>query len=695
MPQVKVQGVGVVNFPDTMSEEQITAAIEAFPATKSFRDKVSDRLYAARDQVVKPTGFERAGRGAMDVVDRLTQFNLAGGEALGIYPEGLADAGTQAMNEEQAEYQRNRGPDAGFDLARMTGAVGMTAPLALLPGGQSALGAAGYGALAGGLEGAMQYDPTNTLGGTARNVAIGAATGAVAGPVARFVTRQAESFMKSGMGRFKGVMERSKGAALPDEIIREVPEIGSLAPEMRANLILEAQRQIKEVGELNAEQLARKANLIANDVTPTKSMVTRDPRDWTMERNMQKLAQSPDEQISAMGQEMTGVYRANDAALTGKLAKIRERLPQGTRESLGMDVMRGLDDVASLSQKDVSNLYTMVRDAHGEKLASDARSLVSTLDDLRDNTYAEKLVSSVNNKLKRFGMIDGDGVLTNKTLTVSQAEELRKFVNTLPNDFGKRDIIKAIDADVLSGAGDDFFAKARGAAAARKQLLDNPATQRALNAYGELTQGKTAQNFIKSQVVDGAEQDVQTLLKTLQTLPAERSTEAVGKLRAGVLDYLQEKSVDINSNKFSGAALNKAMRDIGEGKLQLVFGDEGLKELKSLARAGLDATYEPAYAAVSHANTAPTLLSWTQKARAIPLVPAVVNEGAEKLAARSGYGRQLGEALSAKTQTPPVALSPRVQGLVNMIQRAAVPASAAAGTAGAVAVNEELKKRRQ
>jgi hypothetical protein len=676
MPKVvhNVPGVGTVNFPDTMSEEDIQDAIVRMNESVS---RSTNRTWDKYRFAEKPNPLERLGRGAQDTIDRLSQLTVAGGEAIGAYEPGTGEEMTRLMNQEQADYDANRGYKPGADFARLTGGVGMTAPLALIPGGQSVAGTVGYGALSGAAEGLFQYDPSYSLEGTTRNVAIGGLTGGIAAPVLRFASKQAQSFAEKGLGRFKGVMESTQGKADVTEIMREVPEIAGLPVEMRANLIMEAQDQIKKTGTLNMEQLARKANLIANDATPTKSMVTRDPRDWSMERNMQKLAQSPDEQISSMGQELTSVYQQNDAALGNKLKSFSANLPKGTQEAHGMVALKSLDDLERLSQKDVSELYTMVREKNGSQLASDARGLVNTLDDLKDNAYSEKLVSSVNNKLKRFGMVDKEGNLTTKTLTVEQAEELRKFVNTLPNDFGKRDIIKSIDADVLSGAGEDFFATARSAAMKRKQMLDNPATQRALNAYGELTQGKTAQNFIKTQIVDGAEQDVESLLKTFGSLPKEQAEAATNSLKAGVLDYLQEKSVNPNSGQFSGAKMNDAIRNVGEGKLQKLLGDKGLAELKSLARAGLDATYQPPYAAVNHSNTAPTLLAMTQKARAIPGVPLIVNENVEKLAGRAGYRKQLGDVLSARSQQPLPQLDPRIQSMIRMIQRAGVPAASA------------------
>jgi len=68
--------------------------------------------------------------------------------------------------------------------------------------------------------------------------------------------------------------------------------------------------------------LSRKANLLANDVTPIKSMVTRNPQDWARERKVAKLT-GPDEEIAGKAGELMDVYRANDEALAGRLVPSR------------------------------------------------------------------------------------------------------------------------------------------------------------------------------------------------------------------------------------------------------------------------------------------------------------------------------------------------------------------------------------
>lgn len=680
--RINIPGVGAVNFPDGMPPDQIQQAIERdiLPQSRQQRPAAPAPVPLGQGASTmttpeKPTRWERFGAGASDVVDRLAQLTIAGGEALGLkgYPKGLGDVMTAQSRDKSAEYEKGRGPDAGFDGMRMLGNAAQLAPLAAAPGGApTALARMGAGAASGAAGGLLQFDPTNSIKGTAQNVGTGALAGAVLQPLIGLGADKLAKGAGNITARARGYVERLRGNSAPQAILREVPDIATAPPAVQRDLIAEAQRQIKQTGAMDTEALARKANLLANDLTPTKSMVTRNPRDFTLERNLQKLSQSPDETIAGVGQELTGVYQRNDQALTNRLASLGGR--GGTQEANGMKVMGALDELADRSQKDVGQLYEAVRTSRGDQLASDARNLAATLDDLKDNAYAEKLVSSVTNKLRRFGMLDEQGALTNKTLTVTQAEELRKFVNKLPNDFGKRDIIKAIDSDVLGGLGDDAFGGARKAAADRFSMLNNPATQRALNTYGELTQGKTAQNFIRSQVISGSEQDVGTLISTLKQLPQKQSDEALDALRSGVLQHLQDKAINPNSGKFSGAALSKAIKEIGEGKLQDILGADFAK-LQSLSRAAVDATFEPAYSAVNHSGTAPMLLSLTQRTRALPGVPILLNENVEKLAARSGYQRQLAETLKAQSAAPARPVSRRTQELLRALGTSQAPLS--------------------
>lgn len=625
------QAMSVDDLPPPPTDPKILAQLNA--ATPTY-------------PIEAPPFMARIGRGMLDISQGIEQRALQAADAL--TGGNRAEQFRNRVNDDLALYDRGRqAAGGGFDWARTFGGVAATAPLAVVaPAGATALARLGSGALTGGLTGLAQYAPSGTAGETARNTALGAGIGALAAPVLGWTADKGVAIARRLIGYAKGLQA---GVATPDQLAARIPEFAQLSPDAQQSLIADAQAQLRSTGSLDAEQLARKANLLAQGVTPTKSMVTRDAADFTIERNLQKLSQSPDTDLSNVGRQLTDVYNANDAALRNRLDSFSQGLPQGTQEAHGQAVMEALDQLSNSTQDEVSKVYDAVRQAHGDQLASDARNLAATLDDLRDNTYAEKLVGSVTNKLRRLGMMDADGNLTPNSLTVSQAEELRKFVNRLPNDYGKRDIISSIDADVLSGAGGDAFAAARGAAAGRFAILNNPATQRALNSLGTFSQGRTAQNFIESNVIRGADQDVAGLMSALEKLPADQATNAVNEVRAGVLQYLRDQAVNPNSGQFSGAALNKAMTDIGPGKLLRVLGVAQYQQLRNLSRAAVDATYAPPYSAINSSNTAPMLLSLMRRTRgAIGIPLPFVNDVAERALERMGARSQLAGILAAR-----------------------------------------------
>lgn len=661
-------------------------------ASAQLEQRVPDyrKVFASPLAGGEQSGVARFARGTQDFIDRGVQLSMGAGEKLGLLEPGLTDIATQQMNAEQAAYEERRQqdaiaagkPDASIDLARLAGGVAPLTPLAALgPAGSSVLARAGAGALQGAAAGALTYDASNSALGTANNALLGGLLGGALGPVAGFVGDKIGAGVNYLAGRVRGAFANRAGATAPAQILQQVPSMSALPAGQQSDLIAEAAAQIRATGTLNAEALDRRANLLANlgnTGRVTKSMVTRNPQDFAIERNLSKLT-GPDPELNRIAGELTDTYAANDAALTGRLRGFSQGLPQGTQEALGQNALQSIDDLAQASQRDVGRLYEQVRNARGDELASDARRLYAVLDDLRDSPVADPVTIAATRRLTRLGMLDSAGQRTSNTLTVRQAEGLRQFINQQPNVFGKSQLIRAIDEDVIGGLGDDAFVDARAAARNRFDLLDNPATQRALNAFGELQQGKTAQNFIKSQIIDGAEQDVTTLLRTLDTQPG-----AVNSLRAGVLQYLEGKAVNPNSGQFSGAALNKAIQQIGPAKLARIFGTDRANELLSLARAAIDATYQPAYSAVNSSNSATALLSFIRRGRQVLGVKVpVFNDAAEQAAARAAYRGQLQDAFAAQS-------TPRVD---TEAGRAIGAAIGSAGGPAAPSAVEELRKR--
>lgn len=663
-----------------------------------------------------PGWFARVGRGMLDMGQGIGQAALNLEDAIGgprtpqtVYNpqtgkqeqvttaiDPTAADYTKGINAERAQYDQSRtdAGETGIDWARIFGTGVAAAPAALAApeiAGPAWLGRAVAGGTAGALGGAAQFAPTNSVLERGTNAAIGGATGAVAAPVAGAIGDQAGNLYRAVAGRAAGAREAVQPTSVED-IIREVPEIGNVPLAQQGDLIAEAQAQMRRTGDFNREQLGRRANLINQGLTPTRSMVTRDPADWTRERNLQKLSQSPDESLAAPGRELTDIYTANNTALGQRLAGHAQGLPGGNLEAQGQALMQHLDDLSTASQGQVTEAYNAVRDAHGHALASDARTIIGTLNDpeVADNAYAEPIINSVSRRLRRLGMLDENNQPTNNTMTVNQSEEFRKFLGALRSGDPRTDrivtrFIRSTDTDVLNGAGADEMAPARQAAAARFETLRNPATDRALNAFGELNQGKTAQNFIQTNVINGADQDVHSLLNTLEQLPPEQATQALGSVRAGVIRWLQDKAVNENSGQFSGAKFNSALNDLGDHKLARIFGMQAAQEMRNLARAGLDSTYQPPFSAVNNSNTAPMLLSLVNRARAIPGVPLAVNENAQSLAATTGYARQLRDIRAARTADPEIATPDILNQIAGLLPRSA-------GSIGAIGAAQNARR---
>jgi hypothetical protein len=650
-----------------------------------------------------PNVLERAGHGAARTVGGLHQAFLELKNKIAPSDKSAQDLKdyTANLNDEERLYQNGRGPDAGIDWASGAGALAASAPLALIPGaGQGWLARAGMGAVQGALNAAAQPTATGDSLDRAKAGGVGALTGAVAAPVMGAVGDKLVKALSGVPGRVSGTLANLRGENTPARILNDVPEIAGVPQAQQADLIAQAQAQLARSGQLDTAAIGRKANLLANGVTPTTSMVTRDPAQWTLERNLQKLAQSPDEQISNTGQQLTRLYQGNDAALSTKMGELAKPYGAATQEGRGMTAMQNIDALGESSQKDVSAVYNKVKADKGDQLASDARNVVNTLHDpdVADNAYAEPIINSVTKRLKRFGMLDGEGNLTPQTMTVTQAEEFRKFLQTLKSGDPKTDriatmFIKATDSDVLSGTGENAFGAGRSAAQDRFNMLGNPATQKLLDNIGELGQGRTAQGFIKTHVIAAPEQDLATLLDTVGKMPPQQSADTLNALRGGMMEHFQD-AVSKNNGQFSGASLNKVMDDVGDNKIKMLLGPDAHAQLRSLGRAAADSTYEPAYGAVNHSNTAPMLLSLVKSGRGLigpnlPFINDTVVNALEKSAARGDATSKLTDALKASIGTPKGGLSPELQQrLVRLLSAGAAPAAAGG-------VNQMLQPSRQ
>ena len=209
--RVNVQGFGVVNFPASMSDGDITVAIERdiMPKVRAKQAAAAeaDPMVQQAREAAKPGPLARVGRGMMDVGQGAKQLFFRGRDAL----QGTAGSSAETqqyeremideMNQYEADRQRSatpttsqlitgEKPDAGFDWLRLGGNVAATLPIGLIPGGAAAtmptrvLSLAAQGAASGAAQ-PVDTDKGDFAGQKALQTAIGTVVAPVAGEVAR------------------------------------------------------------------------------------------------------------------------------------------------------------------------------------------------------------------------------------------------------------------------------------------------------------------------------------------------------------------------------------------------------------------------------------------------------------------------------------------------------------------------------
>lgn len=239
-----------IEFPDTMSQGQISAAVQqhivgnpdagkTITAGERFAKGAKDPVDAGAQALV-----HALSPGFVDKVETATYPFMKGlNEFLGMKPPTLG--GAPALDKDiqgsEAEYQRRRegAGNTGFDWWRLGGNVAATAPLAYAaPAGATLGGAAAVGAGTGAATGALTpvLEPTDDFWKEkAKQAGVGAATGGVLGTGLRTLSNVVQPTVDKGVKLLmdKGVTPTAGqilggGWARTEEKLTSFPLLGDL-----------------------------------------------------------------------------------------------------------------------------------------------------------------------------------------------------------------------------------------------------------------------------------------------------------------------------------------------------------------------------------------------------------------------------------------------------------------------------------
>jgi len=373
---------------------------------RATAERQADQVFASFDrQVESGVAPEAAGRRVREefnlVEPTRTQRFVRGMKDTG---QGLVQTGLNITNPEKAaeyteEVNRQRVPydDRRFDPWRIAGQVVASSPLMVIPGGQARVAARlGASALAGGLAGGAEFNPSNRAMDKVGQVAFGAAGGAVGDMAMREAARVAGAV---GARVSRGAARAPDPQQLTQQIRAEAAKQGipdtALTPARMQRITAAANEQVKTTGNLDVPPLLRKLEIedALPGAQPTTGQVVRDPGQWRAEMNAAQHVE--DMGLRRAGQEAVlseeGVLNAVPN-LAARVQRGRLRTQQEAGVTVGRTVgnQRASDGMFGGARKIVDDAYESAKNLPGaDEPVAEASALLGGIRQRMVETFGE------------------------------------------------------------------------------------------------------------------------------------------------------------------------------------------------------------------------------------------------------------------------------------------------------------------
>lgn len=441
----------------------------------------------------------------------------------------------------------------------------------------------------------------------AMQTGVGAAVGAVATPVFGKLLQAAAPYVERAANKFTGTQVNQTAAALEtDRILADaLKEVGQKISDIPKAQYDELRKQVlnslKKGTKLDAAALFRKSDFEALGIEPTLGQITRDPQQFARERNLRGVA--------GVGEPLMARFHGQNQRLQqdiGAFAKgASDRVTAGERIS------------ASLAEKDasmkgvVNQAYGAARDSLGRAAPMDAaefsRAANLALDDGMLGHYLPAEVKNILNEVTA-GKIPFNVNTAVQIDTVLSAAQ-RSAGNGSPQSLAIGKVRDALNkAPIENAVGEDakrMFDAARGLARERFSIHD------AVPALKAAAQGDVSpDDFVRKFVINAPTDQVKKMAAMLSE-PAKKEARAqIGSViqRAAFGENLAGDKI------LSPERLAKALRDIGNKKLEVFFSQSEIDGLSRMARVGAYINSTPTSAAVNTSNTASAAMNLAAQA---------------------------------------------------------------------------------
>lgn len=600
------QSAGIL--PAAQKSQPATAPAQQPGASKAKGGILGGLVMGARDfvdggaQLLRRAVPDSVGNAVDSVGNALADMGLPVARSKGV--AGVDNIVTKA----NTEYDQSRvlAGRSGFDAARATGTVAASIPLMALGGvgiGAGARAAVAKNALSGAATGALQ--PVTNAGDDywsekAGQVALGGVTGgaltaggnAIAKYGGKAVVDYGGKALTAGKNALFNIKSTADSAAqissqLQQLLAKKGIDFSKLTDQAKAALMVDAKKAFDLGVELPADQLARKAAILKVGATPTKGAVSREPAQWANERNMADID-------SDAGRLLKGTHVQNNQALIDSTAAAQKAAGGASPNTYqaGSNIVDALGEVSAAQKQKIAGLYETARNAAGVDTPLNAPRLFDKVSGALDDAYiGDKLPASLRKALGDFA--DGKA-----PLTLGKAEQIRRAASGMYGSDpvqnkalgvlkGALDDEVALTTDAMGGDAAQAFKAARGAHSEWRGIVDKtPALQ-------ALEKGVEPDKFVQKFIVDGNKAHVESLGNVLKEHP-----QAWNDARSQVVSFISKKAGISSSGEgmFSGNGFQKALDQLGDDKLKVLFKPDELEALKTIATAANAITKTPAFA---------------------------------------------------------------------------------------------------
>ena len=404
-----------------------------------------------------------------------------------------------------------------------------------------------------------------------------------------------------------------------------------MSDQVKKALNADVTNALRTGGDLGGDAMRRLLDFrMIEGTTPTKGMITLDPRQVTLEQNLAKTGMnSQDPNLQTLGNVQAANNRALIEALNAQGAG-NVQAPYLMRAGEASAAKIAAEDVAKKSA--ASDLYTKASELPGGELPLNRAELVQNIDAAlareNKNAFLPESVRGMINSIAK-GEVTIEGVKYPVPFDVKALDNLLTTVATAQRATSDGNIIQALKlvrsaidqteikpvksefggGQVVTESGASFL---KGQDASPQELLD--ALNKARAAHRERMQwqesskpieqtvnGMQPDEFVRKFVLDGDVVDAAAVAKSGD--PAAT--------KSAILTHLKDRALGGKPDEigtFGAATYNKTLKDIGDDKLALFFSPEEIGELQRLGRVAQYMTLQPKGSAVNNSNSGALVL---------------------------------------------------------------------------------------